>query len=55
MYNNDTFDEEKSNRPRPGKMDLVDLKLVIVIFAGGRGRGTDAQSCSALKFHVFAF
>ena len=35
IYNNDTFDgEKKSNRPRSGRMDLVDLKLVVVILAG---------------------
>ena len=34
IYNNDTPDgEKKSNRPRSGRMDLVDLKLVVVMLA----------------------
>ena len=35
IWNNDIFDGTgKGNRPRSGKMDLVDLKLVVVILAG---------------------
>ena len=51
IYNNDTFYGEKiSNRSRSGKMDLVDLKLVVIL----AGKTTTTTTTTKLMHKVAA-